>query len=163
MEQRLRQITGNTVPVGFEKAKLEKVVKWLLQQAMKRRNRFLTLKDLKWDTDKIGRIETRLESRYSQHVIYHRYGMGDLEGQLLRVRSAIHDDLPDAEQILCRLLEYAPLKKDDKKEKPEDTHFNWLLKKEAKRKKKTRNKGNPFTFGKKRTKHWAVPAKESWQ
>lgn len=106
MEQRLSAITGNVVPIGFEKAKLEKVVKWFLQQAMRSRNRYLILKDLLWGKEKVERIVTRLQPRYTQHSIYHKRGMGDLELQLLRIRSTSHDDLADAVQGLVQLLQY---------------------------------------------------------
>ena len=111
MEQRLRAITGSAVPIGFEKAQLEKVIKWLLGQAMRKRNHYLLLKDLMWDADKITRIVTRLQPRYAQHAIYHKRGMGELEHQLLRIPSGTHDDLVDCLQGLVQLLEYPKQKK----------------------------------------------------
>jgi len=163
MEERLRKLTNKTVYIGFEKAKLEKVTKWFLKQAMQRRNVWLNLKDVSWVLDKVARIVTPLQPRYKLHSIFHKKDMGELEYQLMRVPAGTHDDLPDAEQILCRLLEYAPLKPKDPKERVEDGHFEWLLKKEAKRQKKKGVKGKAFTFGKRTNKHWAVPAKESWR
>ncbi len=158
METRLRQITGNTVPIGFEKAKLEKVVRWLLQQAMKKRNHFLVLKDLLWDGDKIQRIETRLESRYSQHVIYHRHGMGELEGQLLRVRSAVHDDLPDAEQGLVQLLQEPKFVK--KNDTDKDTEFNWWRQQAINARNPKRNR---YIFGSRATSLTAIPAQVAYR
>lgn len=94
MEARLEKATGKRVAIGFEKAKLEKVMKHLLGQAMRRRNKFLWMVDLQWDGDKLQRIMTRLANRYAQHVIHHKRGsMGALENQLVRLRSAAHDDL----------------------------------------------------------------------
>lgn len=104
MEQRLRLTTGSSVPIGFEKSKLEKVTKWLMQRAMKQRNHYLVFKDLAWDGDKIERIITRLEARYNQHSIYHRSGMGSLELELLSFPSGSHDDLCDSLQGVCQLL-----------------------------------------------------------
>ena len=106
MEERLRAITNSTVPIGFEKAKLEKVMKWFLKQAMRRRNKFLMLKDLNCSKEKIERIVTVLQPRYSQHTIYHKRGMGDLETQLIRIRSTAHDDLADALGMAVRLLQF---------------------------------------------------------
>ena len=106
MSDRLQALTGSIVPIGFEKAKLEKVQKWLLKGEMRKRNKFLHVKDLLWDTDKRERIEIRLQPRYSQHVVYHLHGMGEYEHQLLRFPSATHDDLPDAAQGLVQLLQY---------------------------------------------------------
>jgi hypothetical protein len=106
MEERLRLQTGSSVPIGFEKAMLERVTKFILKQEMKKRDRYLLTKDLVWDKDKIGRIETRLQPRYAQHVIYHQRDMGELEHELLRFPSGIHDDIIDCEQGLVQLLQF---------------------------------------------------------
>lgn len=106
MEARLRALTSQSVPIGFEKAMLENVTQWILRNEMRRRNVFLLTKELAWDADKITRIETRLLPRYRQHVLYHRHGMGDLEHQLERFPYGAHDDLPDCVQGLVQLLQY---------------------------------------------------------
>jgi hypothetical protein len=106
LEERLRKLTGSSVPIGFEKAMLENVTQWLLKQAMKKRNHFLVTKELVWDADKNTRIETRLQPRYAQHVIYHMRDMGELEHQLERFPYGTHDDLIDAAQGLVQLLQY---------------------------------------------------------
>lgn len=156
MEQRLRAITGTVVPIGFEKAKIEKVVKWFLTQAMRRRNHYLLIKDLMWDTDKIQRIVTKLQPRYVQHVIYHKRGMGDLEGQLLRVPSGTHDDLPDALQGLTQLLEFPRFLK---KAVTSDTAFEWWRNKAIER-------NNPikktFQFGVRGRKVVTIPYQEAF-
>lgn len=108
MNARMEKLTGKRVVNGFEKAKIEKVMKWWLGEAMRRRNKFLWLKDLQWDGDKIQRILTRLANRYNQHVIYHKKNMGDLENQLIRIRSVAHDDIADSAQGLVQLLQFAP-------------------------------------------------------
>lgn len=110
MVERLENLTGSTVPIGFEKAMLENVTQWLLKQGMRRRNKFITTKELVWDADKLTRIETRLQPRYCQHVIYHMSGMGELEYQLERFPSGSHDDLPDALQGLVQLLQFPKAK-----------------------------------------------------
>lgn len=106
MEERMKALTGQVVSIGFEKAMLENVTQWFLKQEMRKRNRFLSTRELVWDTDKITRIETRLIPRYTQHVIFHKKGMGDLEHQLERHPYGTHDDLVDAEQGLVQLLQY---------------------------------------------------------
>jgi len=106
MVERLQKITGGDVPVGFEKAMLENVTQWMMKKDMKRRNQFISTRELVWDADKETRIEIRLQPRYSQHAIFHKQGMGDLEQQLLRFPSATHDDLIDAEQGLVQLLKF---------------------------------------------------------
>jgi hypothetical protein len=123
MESRMEQETKSKVCIGLEKAKLEKVMKWLLEKAMRKRQHYLWLKDLKWDTDKIQRIVLRLSGRYKQHAIYHKHGMGEFENQLLRIRSAPHDDLADAAQGLVQLLEYP---KQARKVVTEDDKFTKL-------------------------------------
>jgi hypothetical protein len=103
---RLEAMTGSTVPVGFEKAMLENVTQWLLKREMKARNKFLVTKELVWDADKNTRIETRLQPRYCQHVIYHKHGMGSLEYQLERFPYGVHDDEVDCLQGLVQLLQF---------------------------------------------------------
>lgn len=154
MEQRLRAITKSPVYIGFEKAKLEKVMTWLLKSGMRKRNYFLNLKELQWDLDKIQRIVTRLQPRYTQHVIYHRSGMGDLEHQLLRVPSGVHDDIPDALQGVVQLLEYP---KQISKPLTPETEFDWWRRKAIEAKKPKRDK---YIFGKK-LKTFGIPAQEA--
>lgn len=104
--ERLEKQTGTSVPIGFEKAMLEKVTKWILKQEMKKRNKYLITKELVWEGDKIARAETRLEPRYNQNSIFHLDGMGDLEYELVRFPSGVHDDLVDAAQGLVQLLQF---------------------------------------------------------
>ncbi len=108
MNETYEKLTGKRVQFGFEKANLEKVMKWFLEEAMKRRGKYLWFKDINWGTtDKIARIMFRIANRYSQHSVYHKKGMGDLENQLIRLRSSPHDDLADALAMLPEMLYYA--------------------------------------------------------
>ena len=158
MVEKIEKQTGSRVPIGFEKAKLEKVTKWFLKRAMRQRNRYLIIKDLQWGTDKVERILSKLEPRYSQHTVFHKQGMGDLELQLKRVRSAAHDDLADAAQGLVQLLTYP--KSTKKKQAPvEDEGFDWLRKLTIDAKKPFRPS---YKFGSK-NKHNLIPAKISWR
>lgn len=118
INERYEAMTGKRVCFGFEKAKLEKVMKWFLTEAMKRRGKYLWFKDIAWGTqDKIERIMFRIANRYAQHSVYHRVGMGDLENQLIRLRSVAHEDCADALAMLPEILQFAPLKtKETKKE-----------------------------------------------
>ena len=154
LEDRLRSITGSSVPFGFEKAKLEKVIQFLLKQEMKKRNKYLIFKDLLWDRDKITRIVTRLQPRYRQHAIFHKKNMGDLEAQLVRVRSAKHDDLADAAQGLVQLLEYP--KKEKKPKKKEDA-FMWWRKQAIEFRTKPQQRKKPYVYGMK-NKRFEIPA-----
>lgn len=106
MVDRLKSLTGSDVPVGFEKAMLENVTQYLLRQKMRERNQYISTQELVWDADKQTRIETRLQPRYAQHVMFHKRGHGDLETELERFPAGAHDDLPDALQGLVQLLKY---------------------------------------------------------
>lgn len=144
MDSRYTAMTGKRVQIGFEKAKLEKVMKWFLSEAQKRRNKWLWLSDINWGTkDKIERILSRLGNRYSQHAVYHRRGMGELENQLVRLKSVAHDDLADAAAMLPEMLSFASAIK--KVKQPEDK-FKFLQKQtvESKHKEKI---DKPFVFG----------------
>lgn len=142
MDDRYSKITGKRVCFGFEKAKLEKVMKWFLKEAMKRKGRFLWFKDISWGTqDKVERIMFRLSNRYAQHSIYHKKSMGDLENQLIRLRSAAHDDLADAVGMLPEMLSYASEKKPAKQ--PDDM-FKFLQKQTSTYRAKHRG---PYQFG----------------
>lgn len=105
MDDRMKSNTGQKPAIGFEKSMLETITQWFLKQEMRKRNHFLTTKELVWDTDKIQRITTRLESRYAQHVMYHKKGQGALEHQIERFPHGTHDDLIDALQGLVQLLQ----------------------------------------------------------
>ncbi len=151
MEARLKGITHSPIPFGFEKAKLEKIIQYLMKLAMRKRNRALWFKPLIWDSDKITRIITRLQPRYKQHMIYHKRGMGDLEQQLIRVRSAAHDDLSDAVQGLVQLLEYP---KQEKPPTPKEDNFMWW-RQQAIDNKKPKNKER-YVFGA-RNRQYEIP------
>ena len=159
MVERLEAITGKSVPIGLEKAKLEKVMRWWLSKAMQRRNKYLLLKDLVWDTDKLQRIYTRLQPRYANHAIYHKHGMGELELQLLRIPSGTHDDLVDAEQGLVQLLSYR--KHDKKVEKTEDA-FEWW--RDTAIKARQPKERRDFQYGQKGISRWSeIPAQKAWR
>lgn len=150
-------MTGKRLPIGFEKAKLEKVMKWFLSEAQRRRNKWLWFKDINWGTkDKIERIMSRLGNRYAQHSVYHRRGMGELENQLVRLRSTAHDDLADAAGMLPEMLAFAPTVA---KAQPKDDAFEWW--KAQANKDKIKKKGH-FIFGKK-DKPSSIPALNSWR
>jgi len=142
MNEQYEKLTGKRVCFGFEKANLEKVMKWFLEEAMKRRGKYLWFKDIEWGTaDKIARIMFRVANRYSQHSIYHQKGMGDLENQLIRLRSAANDDISDALSMLPEMLYYAPgVKQIEKKE----DMFSFLQKQTSTYREKNRS---PYKFG----------------
>lgn len=139
---RYEALTGKRVQVGFEKAKLEKVMNWFLQEAQRRRNQWLWLKDISWGSkDKVERILSRLGNRYAQHSIYHRRGMGELENQLIRLRSVAHDDLADCVGMLAEMLAYAP---SIKKPEPTEDKFEFLRRQTSIFRQKSKK---PFVFG----------------
>lgn len=102
-------LTKKRVSIGVEKSKLEKVMKFFLQEAMRRRNEWLWLRDISWGTkDKVERFYSRMANRYAQHAVYHKRGMGEYENQIIRLRSVAHDDIADAAGMLPEMLAYAP-------------------------------------------------------
>lgn len=147
LEDKLRTMTESNVKIGFEKAMLENVTNWLLKQEMKKRNHFLSTQQLIWDADKNTRIETRLEPRYNQNVIYHQKNMGDLEHQLLRFPYGTHDDLIDALQGLVQLLQFPKQMKKPQAELDDLELIRGIIKDSLKPKKK---KSRPLLGGKKR-------------
>lgn len=155
MTDRLQKLTGISPSIGFEKAMLENVTKWFLKQEMRKRNKFLVTKELVWDADKITRIETRLIPRYSQHVIFHKKGMGDLEHQLERFPYGAHDDLIDAEQGLVQLLQYPRSLAKPEKAKDE---FDWWRQQVINAKKRVTH---GFSGSKYQT--IGIPAIKSWR
>jgi len=155
---RLSSITGKFVPLGIEKAMRESVAKWSLEREMRRRNIFIPIKEIKWETDKIQRIQSALYPRYKQHSLFHKQGMGDLEYQLVRFPSGVHDDVIDCLQIGSKILEFP---KHIRKEETTDSHFEWLRNKALERK---YGKSNKFSFGNKmKSKQYGLPAQESWR
>jgi len=157
IEDRLRRITGQTVPVGMEKAMLENVTKWVLKNEMKRRNHYLVVKELAWDADKIKRIETRLIPLYNQNVIFHKYGMGDLEFQLIRFPSGVHDDLPDALQGLRQLLQFPKnIPKQQEIESEFDRVRRIMIEKKYEKPEKPKLTGRKY-------KHWELPHHSSFR
>jgi len=161
MEKRLSGITASkNVLIGFEKAMLEKVTRWILKQEMRKRGHWLICRDQTWESDKITRIETVLQPKYANCIVYHRQGMGDLEHQLLRFPSGEHDDLIDAEQSLIRLLEFP---RGQVVEKKEEQGFDWWRKQSIDYRKKQlagSKTGKPFVFGKKRNHFVTIPSKQ---
>ncbi len=149
MVGKYEKMTGGIVEIAFEKAKHEKIMKWLLAKAMPKRKKYLIIKDLKWESDKITRIITALQPRYVNHTIYHRHGMGELEYELMRLPDGVHDDRSDAAQSLVRILKYPKRKK---KTPDHDDQFEWLLKRE--RAKKT---NSPYVYGHKQTNRDVFP------
>lgn len=129
MVEKYEKITGYIVEVGFEKAMLEKVTKWLLGKAMKKREKYLVLKDMNWDKDKITRIVTALQPRYVNHTIFHRKKFGTYEHQLLRIPSGTHDDIVDSAQSVVRLLKY---RRGKKKVLRRETEIQWIMRMRSK-------------------------------
>ena len=128
MVTRLRSLTNTSVPLGLEKAMLERVYQSMLRKEMGKRGYYFPVKELKWESDKITRIETVLQPRYAQHIVFHKQGMGDLEHQLLRFPSGAHDDLLDAAKGICDLLQYPKSTKSSTSVQSEDPGFDYLRK-----------------------------------
>jgi phage terminase large subunit-like protein len=152
MNKTLETLTGGSIPVGFEKAMLEKVTKWILKQEMRKRNKFIITKELKWEKDKITRIETMLQPRYANNIIYHRTNMGELEHELVRFPYGVHDDIIDALQGVCQLLKNP---KQKKKPVDHDDAFDWWRNLAIKARKPNKKR---YVFGHKKGKGFEVPS-----
>lgn len=158
MVDKYENMTSSVCEVGFEKAMLEKVVKWMLAKAMKVRKRYLVFKELKWDRDKITRIVTTLQPRYVNHTIFHRQGMGGYEHQLLRIPSGTHDDIVDASHSVVKMLKFI---KSAKKISKQETEIDWILRK---RKQAIKNAKKDFVLGKKDKKYtFPIKTTESYK
>jgi len=153
MNKRLVGMTQGVVPLGLEKAMLENVSRYLLKQQMRKRGEPIIIKELKWDSDKIHRIETRLQPRYANHMLYHRHGQGELENQLERFPYGTYDDIIDALQGVVQLLKNP---KQKKKAVIDDTAFEWWRKKAIKYHRPS--KKTPYIFGNKKSKKATIPS-----
>ena len=159
LHTRLKALTGDYTPLGMEKAMRESVARWDLEKEMRHRKHFITIKPIDWETDKIKRITSALLSRYKQHSIYHQQAMGDLENQLIRFPSGVHDDIVDCEQILSKMFDFG---KTVKKEMGADDEFEFWRGKAIEAKKGTIKK--KFILGAKGIKRKAtVPFTESYR
>jgi hypothetical protein len=159
LHTRLKALTGDYTPLGMEKAMREAVAKYDLEKEMRKRKHFITIKPIDWETDKIKRITSALLSRYKQHSIFHMAGQGDLENQLLRFPSGVHDDLPDGLQILSKMFDFSRQVK--RNPTPED-EFLWWRDRAIQSKKGTLKK--KFILGSKGIKRKAtVPFTESYR
>ena len=152
LHTRLHALTGHYTPLGMEKAMREAVAKYDLEKEMRKRNHHITIQPIDWETDKIKRVTSALLSRYKQHSIFHLAGQGDLENQLVRFPSGVHDDIVDCEQILSKMFDYA---KKPRKELEQDGEFEWVRKKAIEARKGTPKKD--YVFGAKKTRKHAVP------
>lgn len=157
--ERLENLTGSSVYVGFEKAMLEKVTRWILRQEMKKRNKFLICKELSWEGDKIERIEVRLEPRYTNGTIYHGENMGDLEHELERFPSGSTDDIIDALQGLVQILQNP---KTAEKPSFEQNQFSWW--REQAINMRTQSKHKPkLNYPNKPQRFLRIPSTISWR
>lgn len=151
LHTRLKALTGDYTPLGMEKAMREQVAKWDLEKEMRAKQHFITIKPILWETDKIKRITSALLSRYKQHSIYHQSAMGDLENQLVRFPSGVHDDICDTLQILSKIFDYS---KQVPKKVSEEDEFNFWRKAAIDKKKGVTKK--KYSFGSKGIKRPSV-------
>jgi len=128
---------------------------------MKVRNEFFIVDELKWERDKISRIEVALHNRYSNNVIFHKDGMGDLESELMRFPYGVTDDIIDAEQGLVRMLSKGA-KTPKKAHAPEDDLFERLRNSKLPQNNKPKSMGH-FLFGRNKGKNYKIPTKKTWE
>ena len=157
LHSKLSSLTGGYVPLGMEKAMREKVAKWDLEREMRKRNHWIDIKVIQWESDKIKRITSALLSRYKQHTIFHRKDMGDLENQLTRFPTATHDDIVDAEHILSKMFEYAKV---PRKPADHDDAFEWYRKLAIER---NNPKITRYNFGSKGKQRASIPSRIAYR
>ena len=157
----LKELTNTLPKVGMEKAMLERINKDLIKAEMRKRNTFFVLKDLKWEHDKLSRIEIALEARYANNTMYHKHGMGELEEQLLQFPYGKHDDIIDALQGTTQLLKYTKsVKKQHIFNDIDDPGFNyWRTKVPGYIRKRPKITKGQFLFGKRKS--FSLPSKEA--
>lgn len=156
LNEKYEKLTGKRVCFGFEKSKLEKVMKWFLQESMRRNNKWLWTKPISWGTkDKVERFYFRMANRYASHGVFHKNGLGIYENQIIRLKSTAHDDHADAAGMLPELLAFAP---SVAKVQTVETTFDWWRQKTIEAK-KPRKEG--YVYGWKHTSRQGVPAFEA--
>lgn|SRR3990167_1450852 len=112
------------ISIGLETTAYQKILQYQLNDEMKKRNRFIPIKELKGragmgSASKEDRIKA-LQPRYEQKTIFHPQResvplVEYLEDELLRFPRAAHDDLVDAEASLLELA-FPPKHKESRKE-----------------------------------------------
>ncbi|MFA6071398.1 MAG: hypothetical protein WC810_22710 [Janthinobacterium sp.] len=91
--------------VGIETINYEELERFF-QEQMRKTNRFFNIERLVPDSrqSKKDRIEKALQARFSNHSVYIKKGMFDLEDELLRFPVGTHDDLIDSFAYFVRLM-----------------------------------------------------------
>jgi len=159
--QILHKLTSTRPAVGFEKAMLERVSQHLLKNEMRRRNEYFVIKDLKWESDKISRIEVALEAKYSNNIIYHRHGMGSLEDELIQFPYSSHDDICDSLAGAVGMLKFSKNIKSKGLPQSDDPMFDWVRENMMPQGAIVKSKrAGEFLFGK--TSNYSIPAKKSF-
>lgn len=96
MAQFMEKVCKLKPNLALEKAMIEKATKWFFKKEMQKRNYYISMVPTTWERDKITRIQSSLQPRYSNNTIYHQKDMGDLEHELVRFPYGVTDDIIDA-------------------------------------------------------------------
>lgn len=91
--------------IWIESVAFQKMLILEFKKQMELRNKFYTLDEVRPMGEKEARIKAILQPRYSNHNIFHKHWLEDLETELLRFPSSKHDDQIDALSWAVKLLE----------------------------------------------------------
>ena len=67
-----------------------------IRKQMNIRNQFFHLEEVRPTGEKVARIRTSLQPRYSNLSVYHTSEMSEIEAELLKFPNGKHDDIIDA-------------------------------------------------------------------
>lgn len=88
---------GKTYRMWIEVVQYQKMLALEIKKQMRIRDFYFLLEEVRPSGEKQARIRTNLQGRYSAHSIIHpKYGVGELELELLKFPNAKHDDRIDA-------------------------------------------------------------------
>lgn len=82
--------------VGIEVVQYQKMLALEIRKQMQIRNEFFHLEEVRPMSEKNARIRSILQPRYSNHSVFHKNDMWELEAELLKFPNWKHDDIIDA-------------------------------------------------------------------
>ena len=93
--------------VGIEAFQAQSMIVTFLKQELQRQWLYSSLEEITQSGDKLSKIR-KLVTLYRNWLIFHKYGMDDLELQLKRFPRGKHDDIIDSLQMLYNMYELQP-------------------------------------------------------
>jgi len=97
----------NPEKVWIEAFQAQSMIVTFLKQELQRQWLYTSLEEITQSGDKLSKIR-KLITLYRNWLIYHKYGMDDLELELKRFPRGKHDDIIDSLQMLYNMYELQP-------------------------------------------------------